>query len=302
MIHLIDASVYIFRAYFSLPDSIRDPQGNPAQAVYGFTRFLVDLLARERPRYIACAFDESLTTSFRNRLYPPYKTNRALPPPELVRQLDACRRMSRALGIKDFASRRFEADDLIGTLMKRHATPRRPAVIVSRDKDLAQLVKENDTFWDYAADERHDQRSLTAKLGVRPAQIPDLLGLAGDAVDNIPGVAGIGAKTAIALLAEFGDIDHLYGDLERVQALPLRGARGIAARLRAGRDLAFLSRELATIQCDVPLNSTLQDLRWTGPDMSRTNRLLRELGFGATLQKGIEALSVAKRRRSSTVD
>ena len=130
MVYLIDASVYIFRAYFALPESIRDRDGNPAQAIHGFTRFLADLLRRARPRYIACAFDESLTSSFRNRLYPPYKANRALPPPELERQLAACRRMTRALGIKDYASRRFEADDLIGTLAKRHATPRRPAVIV----------------------------------------------------------------------------------------------------------------------------------------------------------------------------
>lgn len=302
MLYLVDASVYIFRAYFSLPDSIRDADGHPAQAVYGFARFLVDLLRRERPRYIVCAFDESLTSSFRNGLYPPYKANRGLPPTELERQLNVCRRMTRALGIKDFASRRFEADDLIGTLMKRHATARRPAVIVSRDKDLAQLVKANDIFWDYAADERHDQRSLTAKLGVRPAQIPDLLGLAGDAVDGIPGVAGIGAKTAVALLSEFGSIDRLYRNLDRVEAMPLRGARGIAARLHAGRDLAFLWRELATIYRDVPMNSMLQDLRWQGPDMYRVNRLFGELGFGGTLRASIEALQVAKRQRSSTVD
>ena len=294
MVYLIDASVYIFRAYFALPESIRDRDGNPAQAIHGFTRFLADLLRRARPRYIACAFDESLTSSFRNRLYPPYKANRALPPPELERQLAACRRMTRALGIKDYASRRFEADDLIGTLAKRHATPRRPAVIVSRDKDLAQLVNANDVFWDYASDERHNQASLTAKLGVTPAQVPDLLGLAGDAVDNIPGVAGIGAKTAVALLAEFGNIDRLYANIDRVEGMAMRGARGIAARLRAGRALAFLSRELATIRCDVPLNSMLADLRWRGVDTRSVNRLFRELGFGATLRTAVEQLAVEK--------
>ncbi|HEX7030477.1 MAG TPA: 5'-3' exonuclease H3TH domain-containing protein [Gammaproteobacteria bacterium] len=290
MLHLVDASVYIFRAYFSLPDSIRDPAGNPVQAVYGFTRFLVDLLARQRPRHIACAFDESLTSSFRNRIYPPYKTNRALPPPELEKQLKACRRAARALGIATFASRRYEADDLIGTLAKRHGR-RRTVVVVSRDKDLAQLIRAGDVFWDYAADERHDAGSITAKLGVPPARIPDLLGLAGDAVDNIPGVAGIGAKTAVALLAAFDSLDMLYANLDRVASLSLRGASGIAARLAAGRDAAFLSRELATIHCDVPLNTTLADLRWSGVNDRALSRFFNELGFGASLRQQVVRLT-----------
>ncbi|HEX6928431.1 MAG TPA: 5'-3' exonuclease H3TH domain-containing protein [Gammaproteobacteria bacterium] len=290
MLYLVDASVYIFRAYFSLPDSIRDPHGNPVQAVYGFTRFLAELLARERPRYIACAFDESLTSSFRNRLYPPYKANRALPPRELERQLKACRRAARALGIATFASRRYEADDLIGSLAARHANRRRPAVIVSRDKDLAQLIGDGDIFWDYAADERHDVASITRKLGVPPARIPDLLGLAGDAVDNIPGVAGIGAKTAAALLATFGSFDALYANLDRVASLNLRGARSIAERLATGRGQAMLSRELATIHRDIPLKTTLADLRWARVNTRAANRFFNELGFGATLRRQVECL------------
>ncbi|HEX7047438.1 MAG TPA: 5'-3' exonuclease H3TH domain-containing protein [Gammaproteobacteria bacterium] len=289
MLYLVDASVYIFRAYFSLPDSIRDRSGHPVQAVYGFTRFLVELLAREQPRYLACAFDESLTSSFRNRIYPPYKANRVLPPPELEQQLKACRRAARALGIATFASKRYEADDLIGTLARRHGRGR-AVVIVSRDKDLAQLVREGDVFWDYGAGERHDVQSITSKLGVPPARIPDLLGLAGDAVDNIPGVAGIGVKTAAALLQAFEDLDDVYANLDRVAALPLRGAVGIAARLAAGRDLASLSRELATIHCDIPLKTTLAELRWTGINTRAVNRLLNELGFGASLRRQIERL------------
>jgi len=290
VIYLVDASVYIFRAYFSLPDSMRDPQGAPVHAVYGFTRFLAELLERERPRYIACAFDESLTSSFRNRMYPAYKANRALPPPELERQLHACRRASRALGVREFASRRFEADDIIGTLAKRYRE-KHPVVIVTRDKDLAQLVTPGDTFWDYASGERHDSESLRVKLGVAPHQIADLLALAGDAVDNIPGVPGIGIKTAIILLRAFGNLDTVYGNLDKVAHLPVRGAQGIAARLAAGRDLAWLSRQLATVHCDVPLNASLQDLRWRKPSARGVSRLFGELGFGTGLRERVARLA-----------
>lgn len=291
MVYLVDASVYIFRAWFSMPDSIRDPQGAPVQAVYGFTRFLAELLERERPRYIACAFDESLTSSFRNRIYPPYKANRDLPPAELERQLKACQRAARALGVQTFASRRYEADDIIGTLASRFRTRTRPVTIVTRDKDLAQLVQPGDTFWDYASDERHDVASLRLKLGVHPRQVPDLLGLAGDAVDNIPGVPGIGIKTAAALLQAFEDIDAIYANLDRVAAMPIRGAKSIAARLAAHHDMALLSRELATVHCKVPFNGALQDLRWRKPVARRIARLFNELGFGTVLRDRVARLA-----------
>jgi len=198
--------------------------------------------------------------------------------------------VARVLGIATFASKRYEADDLIGSLAARHATRSRPAVIVSRDKDLAQLITDGDTFWDYAADERHDVASITRKLGVPPSCIPDLLGLAGDAVDNIPGVAGIGSKTAIALLDAFGSLDAVYANLDRVATLKLRGAKAIAARLHEGREQAMLSRELATIHCDIPLKTTLADLRWTGVNTRAANRFFNELGFGATLRRQVERL------------
>lgn len=290
MIYLVDASVYIFRAWFSMPDSIRDPRGAPVQAVYGFTRFLAELLARERPRYIACAFDESLTSSFRNRMYPPYKANRDLPPAELEWQLKACQRAARALGVQTFASRRYEADDIIGTLASRFRTRARSITIVTRDKDLAQLVQSGDTFWDYASDERHDVASLQRKLGVHPRQVPELLGLAGDAVDNIPGVPGIGIKTAAALLQAFEDIDAIYANLERVAAMPIRGAKGVAARLASHHDMALLSRQLATVHCDVPLNVSLQQLRWEKPNARRIARLFNELGFGTVLREQVARL------------
>lgn len=285
MLYLVDASVYIFRAYFSLPDTFRDKDDQPAQAVYGFARFLVELLRRERPVHIACAFDESLTTSFRNELYPPYKANRELQPEELEQQLLACRRIAEGLGIACFSSDRFEADDLIGTLATLHRSDATPVTIVTRDKDLGQLIQPRDVLWDYAGDIRLDVAGVQKKMGVAPAVIPDLLGLMGDSVDNIPGVRGVGQKTAVALLQHFRDMEDLYAGLERVGQLKFRGAKTLAPKLEADRDNAFMSRELATIKCDIELQCTLESLQWHGPDEAMLREFLGDFDFGTRMLK-----------------
>lgn len=291
MLYLIDSSVYIFRAYFSLPDTFRDREGQPAQAVYGFTRFLIELLRQERPVHIACAFDESLTTSFRNDIYPPYKANRELPPEELERQLLACRRMAEALGITCFSSDRYEADDLIGSLATIHRNDEMPVTIVTRDKDLGQLIKPQDVLWDYAGDIRLDVGGVRKKMGVDPEIIPDLLGLMGDSVDNIPGVRGVGQKTAVALLQHFRDMEDLYGGLERVAALKFRGAKTLAPKLEAERDNAFLSRDLATIKCDIELGDSIDDLRWAGPSEQLLDESLEAFDFGKRMLRQAMTLS-----------
>jgi 5'-3' exonuclease len=291
MLYLVDASVYIFRAYFSMPDTFRDADGNPAQAVYGFAGFLTELLEREQPQHIACAFDESLTTSFRNDSYPAYKANRELPPPELERQLGACREVAEALGIACFASDRFEADDLIGTLATHHRKPDMPLMIVTRDKDLGQLIQPGDTWWDYAGNVRLDVAGITTKLGVRPEQVPELLGLMGDSVDNIPGVKGVGAKTAIALLQEFDTIDAIYADLDKVASMPIRGAASLRKKLEADREMALLSRELATIHCDVPVTTDIGALLWRRPQLEMLDALYDRLGFGDRLRRQAQRMA-----------
>ena len=150
MQYLIDASVYVFRAYYSMPDDMVDDEGNPVNALYGYCRFLGDFMERVNPEFVAVLFDESLTTSFRAEIYPQYKANREPTPVELKRQFVQCRRFTRALGIMECASPQYEADDLIGTLVEHGRSRGRPSTIVSRDKDLAQLVSEADVFWDIA--------------------------------------------------------------------------------------------------------------------------------------------------------
>ena len=186
--YLIDASIFVFRAWFTIPDSMRDGEQNPVNAVYGYTRFLGDFLEQVEPDFVAAAFDVSLSTSFRNELYPDYKANREPAPPELKRQFELCRKITRALGVHECADTAYEADDLIGTLAVGMRNAGHSVTIVSRDKDLLQLLEEGDTFWDYAGKRRIRYREVQAAFGVRAEQVPDFLGLAGDAVDNIPGV------------------------------------------------------------------------------------------------------------------
>ena len=279
-VHLVDALPYVFRAYYSLPESITDPRGAPVNAVRGFGDFLVRYLTEERPTHLAAAFDESLTTSFRNELYPDYKAQRELPPPELERQLTRCKQLAEALGASVFADDRYEADDLIATLCRRLVRRGHRVQVVTSDKDLAQLVGERVVLYDFAKGDRYGPRDVRRKFGVHPEQIPDYLGLAGDAVDNIPGVRGVGAKTAVELLTRFDGLEALYAGLEEVAGLPIRGAAGIARRLAEQEREAFLSRELATVSYRAPASARLRELAWRGADAALLDPLLDELGFG----------------------
>ena len=174
---------------------------------------------------------------------------------------------------------RYEADDLVGTLAHQLLRKGHHAVVVSSDKDLAQLVVPELEFFDYARGERYGADGVVERFGVRPTQIRDYLGLAGDAVDNIPGVRGVGKKTAAALLGAFEDIDALYADLDSVADLELRGARTLGAKLEASRDMAFLSRELATIATDAPATARLPELAWKGAQEALVDPLFEQLGF-----------------------
>ena len=284
-VHLVDASPYIFRSYFSLPASITDPTGRSVAAVHGFAGFLIRLAEEEAPTHLAVAFDGSLTTSFRNEIYPAYKAQRDLPPPELEAQLADCRELARGFGAATFVDRRYEADDLIAGLCHQLRRAGHRVVVVSSDKDLCQLVSDHVELLDFARGERYDPERVRRKFGVRPAQIPDYLGLAGDPVDNIPGIRGVGKKTAAALLAELDDLEAIYQNLDRVAELPLRGARSLAARLEGGRQEAFLSRRLATLAAEAPAATELADLAFEGADRRAVERLFGRLGFRGLLSR-----------------
>jgi 5'-3' exonuclease len=252
-LHLVDASMYVFRAWHSMPDEFHDADGWPTNAVHGFARFLLELLERERPRHIAIAFDESLDSCFRNAIYPAYKANRDPAPPELRRQFAWCKALCKAVGLVTLAHTDYEADDLIGTAVHVGRRDGFRSVIVSADKDLSQLLQADDEQYDFAKAVRWKADGVKARHGVHAHQIADYLALTGDAVDNIPGITGIGAKSAAILLAHFQSLDALLARIDEVPFLRLRGAAGMATRLREQREHALLWRQLTTIALDAPL-------------------------------------------------
>ena len=252
-LHLVDASLYVFRAWHSMPDEWHDADGWPVNAVHGFARFLLELLERERPTHIVVAFDEALDSCFRNAIYPQYKANRPPAPDELRRQFAYVRALCDALGLHTLAHREYEADDLIGSALHAVRGGGFRGVIVSADKDLSQLLDDGDEQYDFARGQRWARDGVKARHGVHAHQIADYLALAGDAIDNIPGISGIGAKSAAVLLAHFGDLDTLLARVDEVAFLRLRGAAGMALRLREQREHALLWRRLTRVSLDAPL-------------------------------------------------
>jgi len=274
-VYLIDASIYIFRAWFSVPDSMRNENGEPINAVYGFCRFLTEFAERSQAKHVGIAFDENLTQSFRNDIYPQYKMNRELPPEELKNQFKFCKRLAQAAGFYCVGHNRYEADDLIATMCKSMRGSGYNCTIVSGDKDLAQLVREDDLWWDFARDQQLKTVHIVDKFGVPPEAIQDYLGLCGDAVDNIPGVPGIGPKTATALLQKFGTMESLYENLSSVTELPIRGAKQLPSKLHEYKNQALLSKQLATVAYDAPIDVSPELLARRSAEMS----LLQEIGY-----------------------
>jgi len=287
VVYHVDASYFIFRAYHSMPADMVDGDGNATHALYGFARFLSDLLEQVRPERIGVAFDISLRseTSFRNGIYPRYKANRDAPPADLERQFALCREFCRHIGVAEFASEQYEADDIIGTLAARSRAAGLRNVLVTRDKDLSQLIRDGDVFWDYSGNARYQYQDIGARFGATPELIADFLALTGDSVDNIPGVPGVGRKTAAELFAVFASLDDLYANLHRIPAMKMRGAAAVAARLLAHKEAAYLARRLTGIVCDIPIDATVDDLRPRLPDSAGLEFFFDTHGFGNILRQ-----------------
>ncbi|HNV08667.1 MAG TPA: 5'-3' exonuclease H3TH domain-containing protein [Dokdonella sp.] len=289
--YLVDASLYVFRAWHSIPPDFTDVDGHPVNAVHGFTRFLLDLLERAKPSHAAICFDESLTSSFRNAIYPDYKANRELPPDELIRQFAYCREVAAALGMTVLTDTEFEADDLIGSAVHALDTHDCGAIIVSADKDFGQLVGDSVEQWDFSRDQRWNAQGIKQRLGVHPHQVADFLALMGDAIDNIPGIPGIGAKTAAVLLAHFETLDALLERREEVAFLRMRGAAGIARKLYEHADMARLSRRLTGIAVDAPVPRGLTDYARRAPDEAAIGTLFDRLKLGPMTRSRVRSLA-----------
>jgi len=293
-LHLIDASLYVFRAWHSMPAAaFSDRDGAPVNAVHGFTRFLCDFLERTQPTHALTAFDESLTSSFRNAIYPAYKAHRELPPAELLVQFAYCKQIAAALGMCVLTDLQYEADDLIGSVVARTRSEGFRNVIISADKDFGQLIVDGDEQWDFSRNERWDHAGVKRRLGVRPDQVVDYLALTGDAVDNIPGVPGIGPKTAATLLAHFGSLAALLTRIEEVPFLRFRGAAQAYVKIKANREQALLSQRLSAIVLDAPLPGGVETLRWREPDHTALDALFDRLRFGPLTRSRCRSLAPA---------
>jgi len=278
---LIDGSSYIFRAFHALP-YLSSPRGLPTNAIYGFTRMLLKVIREERPDYIMVAFD-SKGPSFRHRLYEAYKAHRPEMPDSLKPQIPYIKEVVKALSVPGLEVEGYEADDVIGTVARRvkGQTPGEglKVVILSGDKDMFQLVDEDITILDPMKDKTYRIEDVKRLLGVEPHQVVDLIGLAGDTTDNIPGVPGIGEKTATKLIQEFGTIEGVLKNLEGVKGERLKGL------LKAHTEAIRLSRGLALIDTNVAVTVRLEDLILVEPDYRALRRLFKELGFGRLLKE-----------------
>lgn len=290
--YLIDASIYIFRAWFSMPENWYTPAGMPLNAVYGYTRFLLEFLQQQQPEYGAAAFDESLGTCFRNDIYPAYKSSRELPDENLIFQLDTCRRITELAGLPCYGGERYEADDYLATLARLYREQGRSICVVTRDKDLGQMLdRPGDIWWDYAADQKLDMKGFLARFGVWPDQFADYLALVGDPVDDIPGVPGVGPKSAAALLQAHGDLATLEQNLDRVGELEIRGASRLRERLREHWDTVVLARSLTALEHAVPEVEQGPAIATGAAHLDELAQFLAELGLSGPLTRRCRSLA-----------
>jgi 5'-3' exonuclease len=288
---LIDSSIYIFRAWFSLPEQWHSPQGWPLNAVYGYSRFLLEFLATESPRHCAAAFDESLGSCFRNELLSSYKSSREAPDEALAFQLNACRELTERLGIPSFGGARYEADDYLATLARVYRENGLAVSILTRDKDLGQIIQTSgDLWWDYAAGIALDEAGFTEKFGVRPDQFADYLALVGDPIDDIPGVPGVGAKTAAKILQRCDNLEQLQCSLDQLADFGIRGAGRIAANLREYWPQLELAKKLTALEERIPGVDTVPEYSLTPDGLKAASEYLQELNLAGPLTRRCEAL------------
>lgn len=269
-IYLVDVSSFIFRAFYAIRP-LTAPSGLPVNAIYGFLTMILKLLREEKPEYIVFCFDRG-EASFRHELSEDYKANRNEMPEDLSPQMPYFRRIGEVLGIPCIDMEGFEADDVIGTLTRFGRSKDFDVVIVSGDKDFAQLVDGHVCMYDTMKNVRYHSEQVKEKWGVLPEQMRDYLAIVGDTSDNIAGVHGIGPKGAVKLLEEYGSLDNVYKNIEKI-----KGAT--KDKLIASKDNALLAQKLVTIHCDMPLSKDWKDYELKPAHSHEVETLLDELNF-----------------------
>lgn len=278
---LIDGNSIAYRAFFALP-LLNNDKGIHTNAVYGFTTMLMKVLAEVKPTHVLVAFDAGKTT-FRHETFKEYKGGRQKTPPELSEQFPFLRELLDAYGIKRYELENYEADDIIGTLADRAENEGFDVTVISGDKDLTQLSSKRTTVWvtkkGITDIEEYTPDHIKEKYGLTPEQIIDMKGLMGDSSDNIPGVPGVGEKTAIKLLKQFPTVEELLGSIDQVSGKKLQ------EKLEEFKDQALMSKQLATIEREAPVEVGVEELLYEGYDARQLVPLFRELGFNSLLEK-----------------
>lgn len=283
-VYLIDGSAYIYRAYHAI-GPLSTAAGLPTHAVFGFINILLRVLRDKSPQYLAVAFDAK-GPNFRHELYPGYKANRPAMPEDLVPQIPYIKEITAAYNFLALEIEGVEADDIIASAAKSLAAAGQPVVIVSGDKDLLQLVSEEITCWDPMQDKVTDIAKVKERYNVFPEQLLDLFALVGDKSDNVPGVPGIGPKTAEKLINEFSSLEKLYQELDHLSKAKLR------EKLAAHREAAILSKRLIRLKEDLKVPTALDSYRIPDPDLTRVKAIFTELEFTRLLKSEVPAAAV----------
>ncbi len=275
-LYLIDGNSYVYRAFYAIRE-LSNSKGFPTNAIYGFTTMLMKIIREKKPDGIIVSFDSPVPTE-RHRMYEAYKAQRPEAPGELIQQFPSIRKMVSALKIRIFEIPGYEADDILGTIAKRAESEGADVFIVTGDKDMLQIVDDKIKVYDPMKDKVFDEAYVRERYGVGPERITDFMALTGDAVDNIPGIKGVGEKTAKELVAEFLSIDDLLDNTDRIRKEKLRRLVSESA------DLVRLSKKLATLDTSVPLDMKLEELQLKEPDWPSLLALFKDLEFGSLMK------------------
>ncbi|MDR1745317.1 MAG: DNA polymerase I, partial [Planctomycetota bacterium] len=275
-LYLIDGHAQIYRAYYAM-ESLKSNQGTHTGAAFGFARMLADILANQRPDGLIAVFDSPGKT-FRHDAFPEYKATRKPPPPELVEQIPLVKDIVAGYRVPVFALEGYEADDILGALTRQARDAGWDVVLVTGDKDCGQLLRDGVRIYDPAKGLFIDAKTFTEKKGIPPEKLTDLMGLWGDSSDNIPGVPGIGEKIGVQLINEYGSLENLLDNADKI-----KGKRGEV--LRENRDLAILSKKLATIDVNVPVALDLDAAKPHAPDVEKLRELFGRLNFKSLLSR-----------------
>ncbi|MFN7904535.1 MAG: DNA polymerase I [Pseudobdellovibrionaceae bacterium] len=285
--YLVDVSSLFFRAFYAIRP-LTSPAGIPVNAVYGFYSMIFKLLKEEKPDYLIFCYDQK-EPSFRKEIYTEYKANRTEMPEDLAVQIPYIKKFADLIGIPSVECQRYEADDVIGTLVRIAEKEDCMVYIVSGDKDFAQLINEHVLLFDTMKNIKMTAALAKEKWGILPSQMIDYLALVGDSSDNVPGVAGIGPKGAVKLIEQFGTIENIY---ERLQEVP---SESIQKKLADSKENAFLSKKLVTIECHVPIPIEIENYHFSEPQSVELESLLNELNFQQMKKNLDEIITVISR-------